>query len=628
MAKVKVDRFAWDRHDVTVYTADQTRSSEHATLEAFHPGHPSQKVHGRRGRRHLPTVGGLERYTRGIGTKDDPIVTNDAWAAADALADGKHVQLDSPEEVSTLLDRLHEIGVEAKAAGTKAKLYDLCKVSVAHTNLFCAESKGVARVNMPQFRGHPRPGTPADKMDKLPDGKVDLSRPFIDHLQAGGVKVADARVDAAHLKASQRELDGVKVAGMMKAMQSGKLRVRDAFFVSSDNYVVDGHHLWAATVGREFSEGKTLYLDVQRIDAPILDVLDQANTFTADQGLPRAGITAALVARLQERTPVTVDDATAQQLYVTAARGHPQPPDLTPEEARFFAAAAADLEQFHLPGGHNQKKHGRKIPGDGARARMGDIPLDEGFLKDFHGGSAMAHLTKGPDGTYRFTPERQALHDEIINRHLTGKTPTEGQPVYHVLGGGPAAGKSHYVASDAGVGLRDANTVMVNADDMKAELPEYQQMTADRNPTAASFVHEESSYLAARLQAASFENRLNVTLDGTGDSTPAKLRSKLATAKAAGYRVEGHYVTVPTDVAVQRANTRGAKTGRYVPESVVRGTHSGVSRALPEVYPEFDAVDLYDTRGSDLEHVMEWRDGSFTVHDSGLWDEFVAKGAT
>ncbi len=607
-----------------------------AAAEVFHPGHPDQKVHGHRRR---GGAGGSDlkaakgRYARGAGTKDDPVVTNDAWVAAQALGEGKHVQLDSPDEVGTLLDRLHQIGVESEARGEKAKLHDLCKVSVAHTNLFCAESKGVARIDMPQFRGKPRQGSPADQIPKLPNGKVDLSRPFIDHLQASGIGVSNDRVDASHLKASQRELDGVKVAGMMTAMQEGRLNVRDAFFVSKDNYVVDGHHLWAATVGREYKEGRVLNLDVQRVDAPILDVLDRANSFTADQGLPRAGM-GLLTLLTERRSTMGIDEAAARRIVVAVAAGQAKDASLTEDEAVYWDQVEAALtdpppaEVFHLAGRHNQKRHAGKGAGAG-RAGMGDIPIDDARLADFRGpagGSAAAHLVQTPGGGYAFSPERQALHDEIINKHLAGKTPVD-EPVYNILGGGPAAGKSTMVNSDAGAKLRDKNTVMVNADDMKAELPEYQAMSAAKNPNAANFVHEESSYLAARLQAASFENRFNVTLDGTGNSQPAKLRGKITTAKAAGYRVEGHYVTVPTDLAVQRANARGAQTGRYVPESVVRSTHAGVSSALPQVYPDFDAVNLYDSRSNTLEHVMEWRDGSFTVHDSGLWDEFVAKGS-
>lgn len=278
----------------------------------------------------------------------------------------------------------------------------------------------------------------------------------------------------------------------------------------------------------------------------------------------------------------------------------------------------------HLAGRHDQRKHGRGR--GGGRAGMGDVELTPGMVAEMQGGSAAAHIIQRPDGTYGFSPERQALHDDIINSHLEGKVPSDN-PTYHVLGGGPAAGKSTFVDSDAGARLRDESSLLVNADDMKAELPEYSQMLRDGDPTAAHFTHEESSYLAKRLQAAGFENRLNVTLDGTGDSSSDKLRGKIATARNAGYRVEGHYVTVPTDVAVDRANARGERTGRVVPESVVRGTHSAVSRTAADTYSDFDAFDLYDTSGTELNHVLSYRDGSTTVNDQAAWDSFLAKGS-
>jgi predicted ABC-type ATPase len=294
-------------------------------------------------------------------------------------------------------------------------------------------------------------------------------------------------------------------------------------------------------------------------------------------------------------------------------------------------AMTAASVSAHLSGKHDQRKHARK--GGGGRAGMGDVELDADTVAAMQGGSAAAHIVQRPDGTYGFTPERQALHDDIVTGALEGKTPS-ANPTYHVLGGGPASGKTEIVVnSPAGAKLRDPNGLMVNADDMKAELPEYSAMLRSGDTGAAHFTHEESSYLAKRLQAAGFENRLDVTLDGTGDSAPAKLRGKIARARAAGYRVEGHYATVPTDVAVSRAVARGERTGRVVPETYLRATHAAVSRTAAETYTDFDAFDLYDTSSGTLEgartstHVMSYRDGSTTIHDQPAWDAFIAKGS-
>lgn len=68
-----------------------------------------------------------------------------------ALAENKKVVLDQPREVATLIDKLSKITKEMVAKGEKAPNFNLCNVSVKGTNLFCAESKGIPRIKMPQM---------------------------------------------------------------------------------------------------------------------------------------------------------------------------------------------------------------------------------------------------------------------------------------------------------------------------------------------------------------------------------------------------------------------------------------------------------------------------------------------
>ena len=231
------------------------------------------------------------------GSKSNPIRTSDVEEAATLLHQGKHVELETVEQVSTLLDRLAEIAQEAEAAGAKAPNYDLCLVSVPKTNLFCAESKGVPRIQMPQMSGLPEPGSPADRLPKKSSGSVDISDLFVAHLRAQGINVLETRKPAAFLKASQSELVGVKVAGMMKAMKSGNERAiqgirESSIFVTSDGYVVDGHHRWAAVVGLDAADGGILGdldMPVRLIDMSILDVLEEANMFARRMGIKQKG---------------------------------------------------------------------------------------------------------------------------------------------------------------------------------------------------------------------------------------------------------------------------------------------------------------------------------------------------
>jgi predicted ABC-type ATPase len=231
---------------------------------------------------------------------------------------------------------------------------------------------------------------------------------------------------------------------------------------------------------------------------------------------------------------------------------------------------------------------------------------------------------RGTDG--RWTPERQALHDEIIGNSLAGKDKSDA-PTMYFMGGGPASGKSTIIGKGGQVRVPD-RAVLVDPDHFKTMLPEYKAGLAARDSHAAAFVHEESSEIGKQLQREASTAGYDTLMDGTGDSGIDKLAAKVNQAKQAGQRVVAHYVTVDTDTAVARANERGQKTGRYVPEAVIRGVHAGVSRAVPEAIDRglFDEFTLWDTNQPTPRKVAEARGKSPTIHDRDLWDRFVAKG--
>lgn len=197
------------------------------------------------------------------------------------------------------------------------------------------------------------------------------------------------------------------------------------------------------------------------------------------------------------------------------------------------------------------------------------------------------------DGT--LTPEREKLHREIINKHFEGVTPAEGKPVYTMLGGGPASGKSTLRRS--GMVDIEENSVTVDCDGIKDMLPEYQAMCSMNDSTAARYCHSESSSLAERIRRVGMDSGYNVVDDGTGNGSVWDIVHKISQAHAAGQKVSGVYCTVPTDVALKRAAQRAKETGREVPESVIRKAHISVSRDLPQVADQFDDVVVYDMSG-------------------------------
>lgn len=630
----------------------------------------------------------------GAGTPEDPIdVAGDLDKAVQLLAEGKHVRLNRVDEVGTLLDKLAENAKAMEAAGEKAPVLNLCQVSVPGTNLFCQQSQGLPRVEMPQLSGTPEPGSVADNMERNKRGRVDITGPFLDRLEAAGIAVTEETVPASSLKATQNELGGVAVGSMMQAMRDGTMS--DApVFITSDNYVLDGHHRWAAKVGVDAGDNDLgdVTMPVRRIDMEIGEALAYARGFAADQGIRSVanGQAATVTTRPGAVTPTTGARITANVDALVEAMGKVAldadddtnlPGDLERMADEYDAALAgtdvkvkaraqlaltemlAEVNNLLDTGGEEPERAAalgeysavaavldaniaRLYPRAGAGGTEPglDAPtVDAGTVKDMFsnarvpdltgkGGSAAAYLVKGSDGQWRFTVERQAMHDAIMDSILEG-VPVSDDPKYNFFGGGPASGKGGITRMFPHL---KEGAAYINADEIKAVLPEMGQRVRAADPSAAGFTHEESSYLAKQIQAEGFARKVNVTLDGTGDSSEKAVRKKIAAARKAGYKVDAYYVSVPIEVATERAIKRaetgvGADRGRYVAPSVIRDAHVEVSKILPKVADDFDSLVVFDTNvpWGTPPHLMARKDPGerFKIMMEGNWQEFLDKAA-
>jgi len=229
---------------------------------------------------------------------------------------------------------------------------------------------------------------------------------------------------------------------------------------------------------------------------------------------------------------------------------------------------------------------------------------------------------KRRDGTY--TPERQELHTAILAEMAHGITATD-KPVFYMTGGG-ASGKGSLLTS--GVVQFPAQRMLIDADECKKSIPDYREMTQAKNTDAACFSHEESADVSAMAIDHAAKNRLAAIYDSVGDSGVEKLSGKIKKMKAGGAKVIAHYVTCDTELAIQRAWERGDKTGRYVPEAVLRSAYASVSRILPELVKTglCDELTLWDTNESGTPRKVASAVGAnLTVHDDALWKRFLDK---
>ena len=211
-----------------------------------------------------------EGYTAEAYIANGIIHTDDVYDAARALQEGHAVELDQPRTASLLITELGKISKNMIAHGEKAPTFNLCKVTIKGTSLFCADAQGIPRVKMPQLT-------------------MEQDQPFFDHLKSKGYTVERHDEYASYLRATQNELNGAKVAGIAAAMRSteGYHSSSNPIFVSSDNYILDGHHRWAAEIGVDATDNvlandKTM--PVWRVNIPITRLLAEAEAFTGGEG--------------------------------------------------------------------------------------------------------------------------------------------------------------------------------------------------------------------------------------------------------------------------------------------------------------------------------------------------------
>lgn len=235
-------------------------------------------------------------------------------------------------------------------------------------------------------------------------------------------------------------------------------------------------------------------------------------------------------------------------------------------------------------------------------------------------------LSKHTDENGKLTPEREALHREIILNHFIGKEPAKGEKTFIILGGGSASGKSTLLKS--GLIEKTDGFVTIDSDNIKGMLPEYNEMIKNGNDKAAGYTHEESSAITKRTQKISLELGYNTILDGTGDGSEKSLMNKIKQGKDNGYRVKGEYVTIPTKLALERANDRAKKTGRKIREDKIKEIHQKVSIRALQFADIFDEIKVYDNTNK-ITLIADGGNGEKLKARKGyegLFADFVQKG--
>jgi hypothetical protein len=278
----------------------QIAITESAISKGEAPGHPFRGNQWTRGISGGGTGGSKKSGKKKPNKKVGRVTARTIEEGVKRILAGETFDMSDIKGAHSLIKKLADMANDAESRGDKPIKYDLCKVSVKGTNLFCGGNKGIPRDAMPQAKGDVVKGSKAEKLlakqnakrvknGKKPKTEVDGTEEFLAHLDKAGISASKPkRVRSDKLKATQQDMNGEKVGGMMTSKDYDPSK--EPIFVSRDGYVVDGHHRWAATVGKDAQDGKlgnNHKMNVIVLDAPISQILKEANAWTDSFGIKR-----------------------------------------------------------------------------------------------------------------------------------------------------------------------------------------------------------------------------------------------------------------------------------------------------------------------------------------------------
>lgn len=176
---------------------------------------------------------------------------------------------------------------------------DITELKVEGTMLFGDEGMGIARKDMPQV--------PSERRDE-----------FLADLAKDGVKATKQNIDPKTLKPIQKEVSGSRSGAIyMRYKESGSIPEEQRILVSSDGYVIDGHHTWGASVALAFDDPESK-LPVYRLDLTAKEALEATTKWSDSKGIGRRALDSTQKALQAEEPFIKADEKkfTLGPLYI------------------------------------------------------------------------------------------------------------------------------------------------------------------------------------------------------------------------------------------------------------------------------------------------------------------------
>jgi hypothetical protein len=191
--------------------------------------------------------------------------THGSWAdgIAQKILDGGHPIVEK-ENVSAFL----------MAAAKRDDHPDLTELSVEGTLLYGDEGMGIARKDMPQIPGKER------------------GRFLAEIEKSDGITSTAEEVDPTTLKPVQKEISASRSGAIYnKFREEGGIPADERILVSSDGFVIDGHHTWGASVAFAFDNPGTK-IPIYRLSVTAKEALDISLEWSTANGFEGQAIDA------------------------------------------------------------------------------------------------------------------------------------------------------------------------------------------------------------------------------------------------------------------------------------------------------------------------------------------------
>lgn len=176
----------------------------------------------------------------------------------------------------------------------------------------------------------------------------------------------------------------------------------------------------------------------------------------------------------------------------------------------------------------------------------------------------------------QWTPEREALHEQIITSYLEGHKP-QANPRLEIIAGGTASGKGAVAREIKG---KMSDFVYANSDNIRAMLPEIGAFVGNDKQ---GLLQEEAGHVRDQLLSMASKAGMNIVLDAPGSHGIVNFANHVE--GELGYKVGVTYVHRDPESAAESAQKRKYEAQdlsdlREVPNYVTYGSHTKAREAI------------------------------------------------